>query len=100
MGISASGGCDNDAGCEAIADATLHGTVQIAGESPRPVVISRSGEHGLVVEGAGDLAVGCEVTILLREICSIRGQVEAFGRNRLVAGLLLKAAITPTRRLI
>jgi hypothetical protein len=56
------------------------------------VVISQTSDHGLALEGVSDLPVGCEVTILLRNIGRIRGRVEAFGQGRLLAGFYVSPA--------
>jgi hypothetical protein len=77
---------------DALSNAAIFATVQAGNGLPRPVVISQTSDHGLALEGVGDLPVGCEVTILLRNIGRIRGRVEAFGQGRLLAGFYVSPA--------
>jgi hypothetical protein len=99
MGRDAFGGrCRHDVERLRDADLLYFGTAEVAGEPPKPITISQSRDRGMIIESAADFPIGCEVTILLREICSIRGRVEAFGQGRMIAGLVLDMPAAPSPR--
>ena len=81
-------------------DALVSATVQAGNGLPRSVVISQTTDRGLALAGASDLPVGCEVTILLRNIGRIRGRVEAFGQGRLLAGFYVSPANSNAERAV